>query len=1170
MKLVFVTVSVPVIKSLIACTGELKAEYNAEIELSVYYSISNLTKEKRQKLTEDIAAADLTVTDLMGSPPLICQAVEEGLKKTKGFVVPHGGVFREYLHLGTFTAAESMANTGKKPDMAAMRKMGAMMREKGETPGMPGRMMPEKMRDRMNYGWIMGYFSVADMDNIRQMLLLILSNYGHAEGLPAPKPPRTVPKAGICLPGGMHFLDSFEELTEKVPYEKGKPLALLLFYATTYPRDNSGWIDALMKRLQRAFYVLPVAMNGVEAVNDGTLEGILSGCPDPDIILNSMSFRFSAGPMGGDSRPGTNLLAAMDVPYLHPLSMTRSTRQEWEASVQGAKASEVMISIMLPEMDGAVCSMPVCARTETAAFDEYDITLDEMKLIEERADMLVRRAERLVALRKKPNADKKLAIMCYNYPPGEDNLFGGAFLDTLQSLSGILSALKNAGYHTEECPADKLKGIFLANRLVNLPKYGENGRQTPCWAKKEYAANLAEIPAAGEMEKAWGKAPGDYMTDDDGNLLLPGLALGNVWVGLQPFRGDPQDAEAYHDKTRPPHHQYVAYYRFLKDKFGADALIHVGTHGTLEFLKGKEAGMSGDCWPDILVDDLPHFYLYYAGNPAEGTIARRRSNAALVSYMPPVFSEGGLYDDYQKLEDLLQELERAERLYPASVPEIQSRIDSLAESLNLPQTNAERETVLYRMKHSLIPEGLHVFGTAYSAEEAEAYASRCETDDRQTLTENASKACEMESLLHALDGGYITPGLGGDIYRSFEVLPSGRNLYQFDQRLVPSPVALARGERIAEGTLERFRLTEDRIPESCAVILWGLETSRTQGETFAQILSYWGVRCVRQRMGGKSYEIIPLEELGRPRIDVTVNICGFFRDMFPTLIDEMTDLLDRLSSLDEPDTFNFIKAHTKKLYAYLIGQGFEEEEAGELSKIRIFGPEEGQYGTGLTGIIEGKTWETEENLGSQFLTSLRHAYNRNLHGRNVEGLYERNLETVDIVSQIRDNQEYELTDLDHYYEFFGGLSKSVEMVKGRKAAMYVTDTTGQEVVTGTANEAIQNGLRRRILNPKWRNALLAHDYHGAQKIAERFENIMGLAATTGAVDNWMYDDLHKTYVEDEEVREKMKKNNPFAYRTILEQMLEYYNRKYWDASEEQIDLIRKIYMELEDALEEES
>ena len=352
------------------------------------------------------------------------------------------------------------------------------------------------------------------------------------------------------------------------------------------------------------------------------------------------------------------------------------------------------------------------------------------------------------------------------------------------------------------------------------------------------------------------------------------------------------------------------------------------------------------------------------------------------------------------------------------------------------------------------------------------------------------------------------------------------------------------------------------------MILWGLETSRTQGETIGQIMAYLGARLAKGNSAwNPKYELIPIEELGRPRIDVTINICGFFRDLFPNIIDNLDDLLHLVNEADETDGQNYMKANSKKLYAYLTDRGYDHDEAERLSVTRIFGPREGEYGTGITSIIETKAWEKEEQIGSRFLTSLHYAYNRKERGGDMGDLYEQNLKSVEIVSQVRDNNEYEITDLDHYYEFFGGLAKSVEMVRGQKAVMLITDTTGAVPVTETAEKAVAKGIRTRVLNPKWIDGMLAHKYHGAQKIADRFENVMGLAATTGAVEQWIYNDLCAKYAQDKEMRRRMAENNPYAYMDILEQMEEYSRRGYWNADKEQLEAIRQAYLETENRIE---
>ena len=292
--------------------------------------------------------------------------------------------------------------------------------------------------------------------------------------------------------------------------------------------------------------------------------------------------------------------------------------------------------------------------------------------------------------------------------------------------------------------------------------------------------------------------------------------------------------------------------------------------------------------------------------------------------------------------------------------------------------------------------------------------------------------------------------------------------------------------------------------------------------------------------------------------------------MYPNLIDTLDDLFHMVNDADESPMENFMKADSEKIYRYLLDKGYDEEEAKLLSTTRIFGPKEGEYGTGITSIIETKAWEKEEQIGSKFLSSLHYAYNRKMHGGEIENLYEQNLKSVEIVSQVRDNNEYEITDLDHYYEFFGGLAKSVEMVKGKKAVMLITDTTGNAPVTESAEKAVAKGIRTRVLNPKWIDGMLAHKYHGAQKISERFENVMGLAATTGAVEQWVYNDLCAAYAEDEKMRRRMAENNPYAYMSILEQMTEYSRRGYWTATAEQLETIRSAYLETENKIEGEA
>lgn len=1223
MKFTFITVSAPALKSLMKAAKEIMSLEEGLLELRLYYAVTEYGKEKTDRLISDIKTSDMVFVDLMGSPVETVKAVYEGLRECNGNVIPYGNSAREYLKLGNFSAAGMMSGGGKKPDMTAMKKMQSMAEAMGK-------IMPGKMRDMRNYSLICKYFYVADYNNILNMLYLILREYGGGKKLPKPAEPREVPAAVVCRPKDMKCYGSFKEFSTDFPFDEEKPVIAFLYYGHIYPMDYSGAVAEICERLQKSANVLPVAVSGMDGINDGTLKKLLTEFmpAKTELIMNCMSFRLSAGPMGGNISAGTDMLKELNVPYLHPLFMSRRTEKDWKDSVQGCTASEVLISVMLPEQDGAMLTLPVGAKTEPMYDEEFDVASDEIKIIEERLEALADRAEKFIELRKKARSAKKIAIICYNYPPGESNVFGGAFLDTFESVSAILSLLKNNGYTAEEADAQKLMSDFINGGLVNTGKYSDDDKMLR-YSLADYKKFLNNFADRDSVVNAWGEPGGDIMTDDNGDFLIPAAVYGNVLVGIQPSRGLHEDNDKlYHDKSLPPHHQYIAFYRYLHDKFGADAVIHVGTHGTLEFLKGKECGMSGTCYPDMLLYDTPHFYLYYCGNPAEATIAKRRSHAALVGYQPPVFIQSGLYGEYAELAKMLDDYHHQLAFSKSAADEVKQNIAALAEKLSLPTDMEELESELYRLNSSLIPKGLHIFGQAYSDEEAQCYVRELlkkPHDDTPSLCDIAAEElgidlvgaeekggeplrkinalaeeyldkyfagesvpeklsrtieygrkkyaevkqnAENEQLLNALSGGYIPAKAAGDIYRSPEVLPSGYNLYQFDQRFVPTLTAYQRGARAAENTIKTYFDKYGHYPNSTAVILWGLETSRTQGETIGQIMAYLGARLAKGNSAwNPKYELIPIEELGRPRIDVTINICGFFRDLFPNIIDNLDDLLHLVNEADETDGQNYMKANFKKLYAYLTDRGYDHDEAERLSVTRIFGPREGEYGTGITSIIETKAWEKEEQIGSRFLTSLHYAYNRKERGGDMGDLYEQNLKSVEIVSQVRDNNEYEITDLDHYYEFFGGLAKSVEMVRGQKAVMLITDTTGAVPVTETAEKAVAKGIRTRVLNPKWIDGMLAHKYHGAQKIADRFENVMGLAATTGAVEQWIYNDLCAKYAQDEEMRRRMAENNPYAYMDILEQMEEYSRRGYWNADKEQLEAIRQAYLETENRIE---
>ncbi|WP_077369016.1 magnesium chelatase subunit H [Anaerosalibacter sp. Marseille-P3206] len=1233
MKLVVVTVSNPVAVDMSRFYKKLKEEYGNILDLKLFYVGRGYRKEKLPEIEKHIGEADFVLTDLMGAKEDVVVATVAGCKKCSGDIVNIGGQGKEigpYLKLGSLSAKDMKMGSKKNRkdiNVEAIMKMMDMAEKMGK-------FVPfGKPRDMRNFVLISKYWTLAG-EGIEDLFYLILREYGKVNNLPKPRDPKENEPISICDPLTLKIYRDWAEYADDFGFDKDKAMVAVLYRSDNYPHRSCGCVGKFCEKLSEYVNVLPVAFNSVTPKNVDVLEKILLSpeSPNIDLIVNVMSFRLGAGPMGGDADKAVELLKKINVPQLHPYLMAKRELREWEESVAGISPPEFLVSVMLPELDGSIESIPIGAIRVNDRDEELDLEIGEIDIIEDRVTKVISRINNWINLRKKPNKDKKVAIICYNYPPGEDNIFGGAFLDTFVSIEKIMSALKDEGYNVDAKTSEELMEYFTQGKIVNSGKWivGKQSEHMITYEKDKYSIDLKDKDWYDEMISQWGEVPGEVMTEDK-KFLIPGKEFGNVFVGLQPSRGVHENPEkCYHDKTLLPHHQYIAFYKWLKEEFKADAVVHVGTHGTLEFLKGKECGMSKDCFSDMLVYDIPHAYLYYCGNPAESVIAKRRSHAVLVGYQSPPYTEAELYGEMIVLETLISELKEAERVDPIRCDDLKEKIKEKASELNFDGEDLDMlERELYRIKRSLIPRGLHIFGQGYTDSEAcdymrfllrydrgnikairrlvaenegldyEELLDRNDTEKLAELDEksteiiekyvmegicedrysdslefgrkcyNSSKECyEIKGLLKVLNGEYLPAKLAGDTIRSPEVLPTGYNLYQFDPRLVPSEVACERGAKIADNTIKEYMKSSGEYPKTVAMVLWGLETSRTQGETLGQIFHYLGVRIVRNRGFDPEYEIIPLEELGRPRIDITINMCGFFRDMFYNMIQFMNKIFKDVYLLDEPDDMNYFKANTKKIYKNLLDKGYSPDEAGELAVSRIFGPKEGDYGTGITTIIETKNWTSEEQLGDKFIDSLKYVYSLNHSGKKVEGLLEDNLKTVDIVSQTRSNHEYEVTDLDHYYEFFGGLAKSIEMVKGKKAEIYISDTTGESIETETVDKSIERGVRTRLLNPKWIDAMLEHKYHGVQEIYDRFENIIGLSATTNKVDNWVFDSLQSTYVSDEELREKLKENNRWAYLSMMERLLEANQRGYWDATDKQLEELRKVYIEVEGSIEE--
>ncbi len=855
----------------------------------------------------------------------------------------------------------------------------------------------------------------------------------------------------------------------------------------------------------------------------------------------------------------------------------------------------------------------------------------EVASISHHIDFIVERVKKWLNLRIKENSEKKIAIIIYNYPPSEDKIGNAAYLDVSESVRNLISVLIQEGYNFENIPENKnLADLFIESGTLNNSKYiNVNNFKGILWSNNEYSNYFNQLPENlhKEIVDYWGEVPGKINVTND-HFKLPILQFKNLYIALQPARsmvsGDPND---YHDKNLPPHHQYLAFYRYLEKILNIDAMIHFGTHGTVEFQPGKQTSGGPDDFCLNLIGTIPNLYYYHITNTSESAIAKRRGNAVIINHAGPTFKNSDLYQELANLESLISEYqnesvlssrELIEPVITERIRDLEHDISELAKNLNFEYSSIdELDDLLYRYKTSVIPMGLHVLGRNYTIEEKKdlilqillnsgeipddlkdvllkfeqqekqksnileeylkeivegLYGSRNITKPYEISEEehlilinwvknflfNIDNSMEMENLIQGLEGGYIEPGLGGDPIRSPHIFPTGRNSYGFDPRLIPSSTAFKRGGIIAERLIGNYKKEYGIFPETTSVVLWAFETMKTGGETIGQIFNYLGVRPIKNRsVWTTELEVIPLEEMKHPRINVIVTICGIFRDTFPYILNLLNDAVELVENLDEPLNKNFIK----KSVSELRKKGLEHPEA------RIYGPAPGKYNTNLTDIVSAGVWEVEKELVDDYINCMSFAYMKNQKIKKISDTFIENVSKINIMSQVRDSSEYHVTDLDHYFEFTGGMARVFKEISGTQANVYIADTTTKDIRVDSLEHSIKEGAVTRSLNPRWIKAMLTHKYHGGQKVAERVENILGFAATTDSVDKWIWNKSYDQYIENEEIRTALIENNRFAMMDIVKNMLQAEKRGYWDATEKQLDNLKKLYLNLENWIE---
>lgn len=1115
----------------------------------------------------------------------------------------------------------SKPGEGSKPSAAGARQMKIVR----QLPKIL-RFIPGTAQDVRIYFLVLQYWLAGSEENITSMIAMLLDNYADGprralRGQFKVKPPVEYPEVGIYHQNmkGLVQNKGMSELTSDLPSvaKTGKRGTVGLLLLRSYlVAGNAAHYNGVITALEaRGMRVVPAFATGLDARPAVEKFFMKDGRSTVDAIISLTGFSMVGGPAYNDSKSAEEILAKLDVYYLSVMPVEFQTLERWGANERGLMPVEATMMVAIPELDGSTGPLVFGGRS-TGAGDQctgcsrrcvFPASENEhdMQVCIERADMLASRVGKLIDLKRAERANKKIAAVVFNFPPNAGATGTAAFLSVFESMFNMLASMKEAGY------------------TITMPKDVDDLRESVIKGNAEQYGAMANVHATipvddhvrrerwlKEIEAHWGPAPGQQQSDGRSIFVL-GAQFGNVLVGIQPafgYEGDPM--RLLYEKGFAPTHAFSAFYRYLREDFGATAVLHFGTHGALEFMPGKQAGMSGDCWPDRLIGDLPNFYLYASNNPSEGMIAKRRAAATLISYMTPPIAQAGLYSG---LIDLKASLERLRGLDPESESErteltvlVQTQAAELELATMEPawsEDDHEKIQKLYNdvleFEYTLIPEGLHVIGRPMSvAERTDMLLSVADASHgvqptpelRNTiqamLTESKSLVIapehaelmnalaeidrvmcqdnEINGILHALDGGYVRPAPGGDLIRTPEVLPTGRNLHGFDPFRLPSAFAVKDGKRMAEHLLQRHIQDGNPLPETIAMVLWGTDNLKSEGAPIAQALALMGAKPRFDSYGRLAgAELLPLEEVGRPRIDVVITLSGIFRDLLPMQIKLLAEAAYLAAKADESSDMNFIRKHA---LAHQAEHGCDLETAA----LRVFGNAEGAYGSNVSQLVDNSRWEDEDELAETYTKRKGFAYG--VSGRPVQqtALLKSVLSGVDLAYQNLDSVELGVTTIDTYFDTLGGISRAVKRAKGPDAPVapvYISDQTKGSGTVRTLTEQVALETRTRMLNPKWYEGLLKNGYEGVRQIELHVTNTMGWSATTGQVQPWVYQKLTETFMLDTEMRERMAKLNPTAAARVASRLLEASNREFWKPDDETLAQLKLAEEDLEDRLE---
>ena len=1095
------------------------------------------------------------------------------------------------------------------------------------------RFIPGTAQDVRAYFLTLQYWLAGSEANVVSMVQLLVDRYASGtrkslRGVAKVQPPVEYPEVGVYHPKMAGRMSARAADLPRVATTGKRGTVGLLLMRSYLLAGNADHYDGVITALEaRGLRVLPAFATGLDsrpAIEAFFIEG---GRPVIDAVVSLTGFSLVGGPAYNDAKAAEDILARLDVPYLAVTPVEFQTLDQWGASPRGLLPVEATMMVAIPELDGATGSMVfggrgsaqhiACTGCAHACTFKNVAESHDMHSCIERADMLAARVGKLVDLRRSERAGRKVAAVVFNFPPNAGATGTAAFLSVFESLFNTLQAMQREGYVVELPPTvDALRERIITGNAARF------GAMANVFTRISADDHVRREKYLKEIEAQWGPAPGKQQSDGSSIFVL-GERFGNVFVGIQPafgYEGDPM--RLLFEKGFAPTHAFSAFYRWLREDFCAHAVLHFGTHGALEFMPGKQSGMSATCWPDRLIGDLPNLYLYASNNPSEGTIAKRRAAATLISYLTPPVAQAGLY---KGLVDLKDALERYRGLEPEALierDELGQMIQAQAAGLELaaaepawggatPARIAQLTADVLELEYTLIPYGLHVVGQVPTAPERvdlllscaeashgcrperslvqalvagqtpqQAMADHAPDVDPQTLAllhelagidQLMAQDHEINGILRALDGRFLRPAPGGDLLRTPAILPTGRNLHGFDPFRIPSAYAVQDGARQAERLLQKHIGDGHLFPESIAMVLWGTDNLKSEGGPIAQALALMGAKPRFDGYGRLAgAELIALEQLGRPRIDVVITLSGIFRDLLPLQIKLLAEGAFMAASADEPLEKNFIRKHA---LAYQLEHGGDLETAA----LRVFGNAEGAYGSNVSSLIDNSRWEDGDELAETYSRRKGFAYGR--AGRPVQQarLLQSVLSGVQLAYQNLDSVELGVTTVDTYFDTLGGISRAIQRAKSNKegpdavmAPVYIGDQTRDSSGGGTVRtltEQVALETRTRMLNPKWYEGMLKHGYEGVRQIEVHVTNTMGWSATTGQVQPWVYQQLSETFMLDPAMRERLAKLNPTASARVANRLLEASERKFWQPDATMLAALRRAGEELEDRLE---